>query len=480
MGIRNGAQYTAGLRDGRAVWQGGRRIDDVTTHPGFAGTVRTLAALYDEQHDPAFADVMTTVSDGERISYSYLAPATLDELLAKRRNIEHWSVSTMGLMGRFPDFCSELIVGLLDFADVLGRANPQWGANARAYYRHCTQGDVCLTHALTDQYYDRTRPASAQDDPDLFLHVVGETPAGPIVRGLRTLATLAPLADEVIVYPNAPRQADEPDYALAFAIPMNAPGLKILCRDLYAEHAPPDRLPLTARFDEIDAALLFDDVVVPWERIFVYRDPKLCAAFHGGIRNWATYSTLLRLIVRLETFLGVTQILSRWAKRDQNPQTQGLLGTMVADIQILRGCVRAAEADPFRTPGGFLAPSLQSAYRLFGIEASDRAERIVADALTSTLMVTGGLSDLDDAEIGPLVERWFRGGAETTAEHLKVMAVAADLVMSPFGARSRLYERLQSGEPPMIRRRLYNDFKDGSAVERVRRFVEKMEVKEPL
>ncbi len=472
MGIRTGAAYAAALRDGREIWQAGRRIADVTTHPGFAGSVQTLAALYDEQHAPEFADVMTVATAGERISYSYLPPASAEQLLGKRRNIEHWSDRTLGLMGRFPDFCSELVVGLLDFADGLGAVDPRWGENARAYYRHATTNDLCLTHALNDQFYDRTKRASEQDDPDLILHVVGETPAGPVVRGLRTLATLAPLADEALVYPNRPRDLDEPDHAIAFAIPMNAKGLKVVCRDLYAEHAARDRFPLTTRFDEIDASLIFDDVVVPWERIFVYRDPKLAAAFHGGIRGWSAYSTMIRLIVRLETFLGVTQLLTRWAKRDRTPDVQRLLGSLVADIQVLRACVQAGEANAVRTPGGFLAPAILSAYRLFGIDASDRAERTVADALTSYLMVTGGVSDLADPELGPLVERYFRGGAPSTAEHLKLIAIAADLVMSPFATRTRLYERLQSGEPEQIRRRVYNDFKETLPTERVQRFVE--------
>ena len=134
-----------------------------------------------------------------------------------------------------------------------------------------------MTHALTDQYYDRTKRVSEQSDPDLILHIVGETKAGPVVRGLRTLATLAPISDEVLVYPNRPRDSDEADYAIAFALPMNAPGLKIICRDLYAEHADPERHPLTTRFDEVDAALIFEDVVIPWERVFVYKNPQLLA-----------------------------------------------------------------------------------------------------------------------------------------------------------------------------------------------------------
>src|SRR5205814_5887078 len=134
-----------------------------------------------------------------------------------------------------------------------------------------------LTHALNDQFYDRSKSVKDQPDPDLILHVVRETTDGPIVRGLRNLATLAPLANEALVHPNRPRAADEADYANCFAVPMNAPGLTIICRDLYSEHADPERLPLSARFDEVDATLIFDDVLIPWERVFVYRNPTIAS-----------------------------------------------------------------------------------------------------------------------------------------------------------------------------------------------------------
>lgn len=465
----------AALRDGRNVLQAGRRIDDVTVHPGFAGSMRTLAALYDRQHSPEYADVMTAEHDGERMSYSYVPPTTPEQLQAKRRNIECWSEQTFGLMGRFPEFCAEMVVGLLSFADVLDRTDRRWGDHARAYYRHCVAGDLCLTHALNDQFYDRTKRASEQTDPDLILHVVRETPDGPIVRGLRTLATHAPLSDEALVYPNRPRDPDEGDHALAFAIPMNAPGLSIVCRDLYAEHADPERLPLTARFDEVDAALIFDDVLIPWERVFIYRDPALVAAFHRTIGRWPAYATMVRLIVRLEMFLGTAQLLARWAHRDTSAAAQQLLANFIADIDVLRACVQAAEANAYRTEGGLWAPAISHGYRLYAIEASDRAQRTLQDLLTSTLIVTGGTSDLTIPAVGPLVERYFRGGAPSTRENLRLIALAADLVMSPFGARNQLYERLQSGEPDTIRRRLFADFKDSAPVERVQRFVAAMD-----
>jgi len=474
MPIRRGTDYVRALRDGREVWHGGRRIADVTAHSGFTGTIRTLANIYDRQHRPEYRDIMTIDYEGERISCSYLPPRNREQLALKRRNIELWSELTLGQMGRYPEFVAELVVGLLDWTHVIEKSNPQWAENARAYHRYVSRNDLCLTHALTDQYYDRTRRVSEQDDPDLILHVVGETKEGPVVRGLRTLATLAPISDEVLVYPNRPRDPDEAGYAIAFAIPMNAPGLKIICRDLYAENADPERYPLTTRFDEVDAALIFDDVVVPWERVFVYKDAKLLAGINY-IHTWGQYSTMLRLVTKLEGFLGVAQLLTQYAKRQSSAASQILLSSLMQDIEILRSCVQAGELRGTMSPGGTWAPLLSPAYRVHSIEASDRAERTMEGLLTSTLMLSGGASDLANEDIGPLVERYFRGGAPSTKEHLRLMAVAADMVMSPFGKRSQLYERLQSGEVDRMRLRLYGQYKDPKPTERMLAFVKQMD-----
>lgn len=473
MAIRRGADYIHALRDGRQVWHGGRRIADVTAHPGFTGTIKTLADLYDKQHQRPYQEVMTTEHEGERISYSYLPPRNREELALKRRNIEFWAEETLGQMGRYPEFVAELVVGLRDWTHAIEKVNPQWADNARAYHRYVSRNDLCLTHALTDQYYDRSKRVSEQEDPDLVLHVVGETKEGPVVRGLRTLATLAPISDEVLVYPNRPRDPDEADYAIAFAVPMNARGLKIICRDLYAEHADPERYPLTTRFDEVDAALIFDDVVVPWERVFVYKDARLLAGINY-IHTWGQYSTMLRLVTKLEGFLGVAQLLTRYAKRQANAASQILLSSLMQDIEILRASIQSAEVKGYLSPGGTWTPRLSPAYRVHSIEASDRAERTMEGLLTSTLMLSGAASDLADEEIGPLIDRYFRGGAPSTKEHLRLLAVAADMVMSPFGKRSQLYERLQSGEVDRMRLRLYSQYQDARPAERMLAFVKQM------
>ena len=132
MANRTGADYIKALRDSREVWYGSKRIDDVTTHSGFTGTIKTLADLYDMQHAPEYRDIMTVEYEGDRISYSYLPPRSPQELALKRRNIELWSQKTLGQMGRYPDFCAQLVVGLFDWAHIIEKTNAKWAANARA------------------------------------------------------------------------------------------------------------------------------------------------------------------------------------------------------------------------------------------------------------------------------------------------------------------------------------------------------------
>jgi aromatic ring hydroxylase len=182
---------------------------------------------------------------------------------------------------------------------------------------------------------------------------------------------------------------------------------------------------------------------------------------------------MLRLITKLEAFLGVAQLLTQYAKRQSTAASQQLLASLIQDIEILRACIEVGEARGYMSPGGTWAPLLSPAYRVHSIESSDRAERAMEGLLTSTLMLSGGASDLANRDIGPLVERYFRGGAPDTKAHLRLMALAADMVMSPFGKRSQLYERLQSGDLDRMRGRLFSQYKDPNPAERMMQFVKR-------
>ena len=235
-GALTGARYLASLQDDRAVWLNGARVD-VTTHPAFAGMRHELARLYDLQHTPAYRDQMTFVSPdtGNRVSYSYLCPKTLDDLLAKRRNADVWMAETWGQLPRAPDFMANVAVGLYDFREHLRANNPRFGDNAVRYHAYCQEHDLVLTHGLGDPQIDRS--SSPAHDPDMALRVLRETPDGIVIRGAKQLATLAPLAHEILVYLSASfALREQQQFVLWFALPLATPGLTILCREPLSVH----------------------------------------------------------------------------------------------------------------------------------------------------------------------------------------------------------------------------------------------------
>jgi 4-hydroxyphenylacetate 3-monooxygenase len=230
-GALTGERYIESLKDDREVWLNGARVD-VTTHAAFAGMLQELARLYDLQYTPAYRDHMTFVSPntGNRVSYSYLLPRTMDDLLAKRRNCEIWMAESWGQLPRAPDFMSNVAVGLYDFSEHLHSNNPRFGDNAMRYHCYCQEHDIVLTHGLGDPQIDRS--SSPTQDPDMALRVLHETADGIVIRGAKQLATLAPLAHEILVYLSSSfALREQQQFVLWFALPVATPGLKILCRE---------------------------------------------------------------------------------------------------------------------------------------------------------------------------------------------------------------------------------------------------------
>lgn len=274
-GALTGERYLASLQDNRAIWLNGARVD-VTTHAAFAGMRRELARLYDLQHSPEYRDRMTYVcpETGRRLSYSYVCPRTMDDLLAKRRNCEVWMAETWGQLPRAPDFMANVAVGLYDFRAHLRGNNPRFGDNAVRYHAYCQAHDLVLTHGLGDPQIDRS--SGPTQDPDMALRVLRETKDGIVIRGAKQLATLAPLSHEILVYLSASfALREQQQFVLWFAVPVATPGVTILCREPLSVHATGHSHPFAARYDEQDAMAFFDDVHVPWERVFLLHDGPL-------------------------------------------------------------------------------------------------------------------------------------------------------------------------------------------------------------
>ncbi len=318
MPIRTGTQFLEGLRDDRRVFMDGERIADVTRDPRLAGAARSLAELYDMQHDPALAGTMTFTSplSGDPVSLSYIEPRSVDDLIRRRGMIKTWMDATCGMFGRSPDFLAVMLTGLAAAATEFGYREPRLADHLRGYHAFARESDLCMTHTLLNPQVDRSRPVERQEK-DLAAKIVKETDAGIVVTGARMVATLCAYSDELLVLPSTflATSPDAAPYAFGFAIPVATPGLRFVCRPsvVHQNAASPMDYPLSSRLDEGDGLAIFDNVLVPWERVFIHRDPEMCNGLFQRTRAMpqVMHQTSIKNLAKAEFMLALGLAIAR-------------------------------------------------------------------------------------------------------------------------------------------------------------------------
>lgn len=452
MPARNGAAYLEGLRDAREIWLGDERVTDVTAHPALRHGAETLAHLYDLQHVPELHEVMTYVSpsSGERVGRSFMPPRNIDDLLARRRMMKVWADATYGLMGRSPDFLNVTMMLFAARSDFFAQGGAQYGENIEHYYEHIREHDLCLTHTLVNPQIDRSKPASQQAEADLTMCKVGENADGIIVRGARMLATLAPYSDEIAVYPYAPVQPDEDAYALVFALPIATPGLRFICRDSFDRGSSRFDHPLSARFEEMDCIVIFDDVLVPWERVFVNANATLYNALMPTIGTMAHtgHQIAVKNIAKCEFIVGLAHRLIETIGVNGFLHIQEKMGELITYLETIKSCVYAAEAQARPGPNGIFFPSMDAlncSRNLFP-KWYPRMIEILQLLGAGGYMMTPSQAALD-GPMGDTIARYYQGATGNARERIQLFRLAWDLVGDALGSRQELYERFFSGDP---------------------------------
>jgi len=456
-GALTGARYLESLRDEREIWYRGKRITDVTTHPELREMAHSLARIYDMQHAPETRDVMTYEQEnGLRASYSYYLPTEPEELLLRRRNTEVWVREVFGMCGRLPDFCSSMVVGYYDIREQLAELDPALAKNTETYLSYARDHDLCLSHALHDPCMDKSiRPSQ---DPDRCVRVVKERDDGVIVRGAR-FNTLGLFSNEILVSPT-------------YLIPVSTPGLKQVTREVYGGRNPQDH-PVSSRFDEVDSLVIFDDVFVPWERIFLYREPLAAnRLFRGNVMNWAAYAGTVLTQMRMEILITVAHLLAKSSGMDTRPHVVAALGEMCTYLSLLRSNLRAAEVACVTTPGGHYKPAPSPERRSLVTMISERFVKLVEHIGTSSLIFLPNAEDWDTPEIRKHLDVYMRGKKMSPKDRYKLCKLAWELTGDAYGSRQQLYERLHSGDPNMMVVNAYKNFDLSDGVDLVSKFLD--------
>ncbi len=479
MPARTGKEYLAGLRDSRTVWYAGERVADVTAHPALKHGAESIARLYDLQHQPDLKDLMTLPSPttGERVGMSFIMPRTIDDLVKRRQMMKVWADATCGMMGRTPDFLNVSIMGFAAHRDFFAQCQPQFGDNIWRYYEYIREHDLCLTHTLVPPQIDRSKAASQQADPYLVLGVVRETSDGVIVRGARMLATLAPYADELAVYPSTFRgfQGDEQRYAMMFAIPIATPGLTFICREGFDLNRPEWDHPLGSRFDEMDCVAIFDNVLVPWERVFLYNNVELYNRTFAATKHlsYVGHQVAVKNIAKTEFVLGVACLLAETIGIKEFLHVQEKLGELITYLETIKACVRAAEVDAQPNAMGVLelAQDPLHTVRLMYPSWYPRMIEILHILGAGGFMLTPSKRDLD-SPVGSLIEKYYQGANATGADRVKLFKLAWDLAGDAIGSRQVLYERFFSGDPVRNMALRYVSYDKTAAMERVKAWLQ--------
>jgi 4-hydroxyphenylacetate 3-monooxygenase len=455
-GVLDGKRYLESLRDDREIWYRGERVADVTTHPAFANMARTMARIYDKQHEPETRDVMTYEQEnGIRASYSYLLPTRPEHLLKRRANTELWCREVLGMCGRLPDFCASMVIGYYDIRGELAELDAALAKNTESYLELARDRDLVLSHALHDPCMDKSlRPSQ---DPDRSVRVVKERDDGIVVRGAR-FNTFGLFSNEILVSPTYTFTEEEAEFAIWFTVPANAKGLKQIAREAFSERNPTDH-PVSTRFDEVDSLVVFDDVFVPWERVFLYRQPLAAnRLFRGGVMAWASYASSILTQTRFEVLIAIAHLLAKSSGMDTRPHVVDALGEMCTYFSLLRASLRAAEVDCVRSPGGHYKIATSPERRALASMISERFVNLVEHIGTSSIVFLPNAEDWDVPEVKKHLEVYMRGKDMGPRDRYRLCKLAWELTGDAYGSRQQLYERLHSGDPNMMVANAYRQF----------------------
>jgi 4-hydroxyphenylacetate 3-monooxygenase len=448
---KTGAEHIKSLKDGRTVFLDGKPIADVTEHPAFRNAVHSAAALYDFQARPENLEFMTFQSNGSnrRVNRAWQMPRSYDEMVQRRKALQAWAALSCGFLGRSPDHLASALVGQRMSLDVFRKHSAERAKVFADYFDYASKSDLFLTYVIINPQAERGKAWGEQAE-DLVARVVDEDSTGIIIRGAKMLGTSSIMANEVFVANLQPLKPGEEDLAFSCAVPMNAKGLRVLSRKSYEEHAVSvyDN-PISSRFDENDALMYFDDVKVPWDRVFVYRDPDMCRAqFHDTQGHvYQNYQSQIRLSVKIAFLAGIAHRVTEAIGTTKMPQVAEQLGMLAAQVGMVNAMMSGMEASGSQV-GEWYVPNKHFMYsaQVLTQDLYPKVVQTIRDLAGGALiMLPSSIEDFGNPELAAIINKTQRSAAMSPEGKVKLLKAAWDAIGSEFGSRHTQYEMFYAG-----------------------------------
>ena len=376
---------------------------------------------------------------------------------------ETWAEATFGLMGRTPDHVAGFFCGYAATPGVLAAGGQRFADNVVAFYEHMRDNHLYASYAIVPPQIDRSKPAHKQSDPALYAGVVKERDDGIVISGAQQLATAGAISDLIHLSCIHPLQPGDENYANCVAVPVNAPGVRLYPRRPFAIGATNSfDYPLSSRFDESDSYVVFDNVFVPWERVFIYRNIEV-----SRDQWWKTPSHLygnhqaqVRYVTKLRFMIGIAQRMNEMTGNTGNPAVQIMMGELAALVSVYETMLLAHETmAPIED--GVLWPSKTALYSSMALQSELNGRMIeIIRELAGSAMITlpSSLHDFENPDTAGDVERYMRSASSDAKSRVALMRLAWDFIGSEFGSRHQQYEKFYGGASFLVKQNVYRNF----------------------
>ena len=464
--LRTGAEYLHSLRDGRRVYVDGELVKDVTEHPAFREAARSLAYLFDLAADPALRERMTFASPktGAPVLRAYQIPRSHADLKARRLFSQTWAEATFGLMGRTPDHVAGFFCGYAAVPEVFAAGGRQYADNVVAFFEHMRDNHLYASYAIVPPQIDRSKPAHRQSDPTLYAGVVKERDDGIVLSGAQQLATAGLYSDYVYLSSIHPLQPGDENYANGVVIPANAPGVKLYPRRPFANVVGDSfDYPLSSRFDETDCFVVLDNVFVPWEHVFIYRNLEVCRDqwWKTPSHLYGNHQAQTRYATKLKFMIGLAKRMNEMTGNDANPAVQIQMGELAALVSIVENMLLSHEASATIDANGVLWPNKTALYSVMALqsELNSRMLEIIRE-LTGAGMVTlpSSHKDFANPDMRADIDRFMCSSTRDAESRVALMRMAWDFIGSEFGSRHQQYEKFYGGASFLVKQNVYRNF----------------------
>jgi 4-hydroxybutyryl-CoA dehydratase / vinylacetyl-CoA-Delta-isomerase len=424
-----GAEYIASLDDGRATYFEGRHVADLMKEPAFAVPARAIAAGYDRHYSPA----------PDATNPLVLAPRSVDEL-RQRADIVH--TMDLALAVTYGS-----LMTLLTAAPRMSGVDPIYRERLTAYVDDATRRDIRIAECITDAKGNRTLPPSQQDDPDAYVRVVDRRRDGVVIRGAKLHISAASLVHELMVMPTKGMKPGEEDYAITCAVPVNSPGVQIINTTYHPRTDDVRHYPVSSQHSMPDGFVVFDDVFVPEERVFLDGETANATVFAHALGLWERLGGVTAVVTQADQLVGLAQLIAEANGLARVPHVRDKIDEMLIHATLLRAGLEAALANAHSTPEGYFYPDelYTNVAKYQGAAQFHLMVRHLHDIAGGAVLTSPTLGDLENPDTGKYVEKYMRTGADTTAEErMRLFHAIRDLTADAFGGW-HLVTNLQSG-----------------------------------